>query len=269
MKENQHNLQKIFQASQPLSEAEIKGYLHNTVSNDERFRIENTLLDSPLDAEAVEGFESVNYSFSEKKPYADFQTFMEKIESQDAKVVKMQPRQGIWRRIAVAASFLLVFAVGGYLYNNMNSSMSNEELFAQHYSIYENDLPSFRGSVDDQITVMQTFEKAMEEYSNGNYAASLPFFEEYMTSEPDSHFAMFYSGLAYLETNNAKKAVEVLEKAATQDDNYQTKAQWFLILAHLKNGDQSLAQKQLDAYVKSGVKFKKAEAEMLRQQIAH
>lgn len=269
MKDNQQNLQKIFQSSDPLSETEIKGYLQNTINSEERFRIENTLLDSPLDADAVEGFEAANYSFSEKKPYADFQTFMEKIESQEAKVVKMQPRQGMWRRIAVAASFLLVFAIGGYLYNSMNSRLSNDELFAQHYSIYENDLPSFRGSVDDQITVMQTFEKAMEEYSNGNYAASLPFFEEYMTSEPDSHFAMFYSGLAYLETEKVEKAIEVLEKAAAQDDNYQEKAQWFLILAHLKNGDQSLAQKQLEAYVKSGEKFKKAEAKLLRQQIAH
>ena len=147
--------------------------------------------------------------------------------------------------------------------------MTNDEMFAAHYSIYENDLPSFRGDVEDQITVMQTFEKAMEEYSNGNYAASLPFFEEYMTSEPDSHFAMFYSGLAYLETDNAEKAVAVLEQAAAQDDNYQTKAQWFLILAHLKNGDKELAQKQLDAYVKRGAKFKKAEAEELRQQLAH
>ena len=268
MEKNQHNLQKIFQSSTPLLEDEIKNYLQNNVSNEERFRIENTLLDSPLDAEAMEGFQSTNYSFSQKKPYADFHSFMEKMDNSEAKVVKMKPRQNMWRSVAVAASFLLVFAVGGYLYNNMGS-VSSEELFAQHYSIYENDLPSFRGSVDDQITVMQTFEKAMEEYSNGNYAASLPFFEEYMTSEPDSHFAMFYSGLAYLETNSTKKAVEILEKAAAQDDNYQSKAQWFLILAYLKNGDQTLAQKQLDAYLKSGAKFKKAEAEMLRQQIAH
>ena len=90
-----------------------------------------------------------------------------------------------------------------------------------------------------------------------------------MTSEPDSHFAMFYSGLAYLETDNTEKAIEVLEKAAAQDDNYQTKAQWFLILAHLKNEDKELAQKQLDAYLKRGAKFKKAEAEELRQQLAH
>lgn len=268
MEKNQYNLQKIFQSSDPLSEAEIKNYLQNKASDEERFRVENTLLDSPLDADAVEGFEATNYNFSQKKPYSDFQTFMEKVESKEAKVVKMKPRQNAWRRLAIAASFLLLAAFGGYLYNNMGGA-SNEELFAQHYAVYENDLPSFRGSVDDQITVMQTFEKAMEEYSSGNYAASLPFFEEYMTNEPDSHFAMFYSGLAYLETQQPVKAVEVLEKAAAQDDNYQTKAHWFLILAHLKNGNKTLAQKELDAYVKSGAKFKKAEAVTLRQQIAH
>ena len=268
MKKNQYNLQKMFQSSEPLSETEIKNYLQNKVSDEERFRVENTLLDSPLDADAVEGFEATNYDFSQRKPYGDFQSFMAKVESKQAKVVTMKPRQSMWRRVAIAASFLLLAAFGGYLYNNMGG-MSNDEMFAQHYAVYENDLPSFRGSVDDQITVMQTFEKAMEEYSNGNYAASLPFFEEYMTNEPDSHFAMFYSGLAYLETQQPKKAVEVLEKAAAQDDNYQTKAQWFLILAHLKNGDKSLAQKQLDVYMKNEAKFKKAEAEALREQIAH
>lgn len=268
MKKNQHNLQKIFQNSESLSEQEIKNYLQNNVGEEERFRIENTLLDSPLDADAVEGFQESNYDFSQKKAYGDFQSFLEKVESKEAKVIKMKPRKSNWRRLAVAASFLLLAAFGGYLYNNMGG-MSNDEIFASHYGIYENDLPNFRGDVDDQITVMQTFERAMEEYSNGNYAASLPFFEEYMTSEPDSHFAMFYSGLAYLETDNAEKAIEVLEKASAQDDNYQTKAQWFLILAHLKNGDKELAQKQLDAYLKRGAKFKKAEAEELRQQLAH
>ena len=268
MKNNQHNLQKIFQASAPLSESEIKNYLHNNVSDEDRFRIENTLLDSPLDADAVDGFAAANYDFSQKKPYASFQSFMEKMDSQSAKVVTIQPRQAMWRRVAIAASFLLLVAVGGYLYNNMGG-MTNEQLFAQHYSSYDNDLPSFRGSIDDEITSMQTFEKAMEAYSNGNYAASLPFFEEYMTNEPDSHFAMFYSGLAYIETNNAPKAIEVLEKVTQQDDNYQTKAQWFLILAYLQNGDKKLAQEQLDDYLKNGFSFKKAEAEVLRKQLAH
>lgn len=268
MKKNQYNLKKIFQPSEPLSEVEIKNYLQNTANDEERFHVENTLLDSPLDADAVEGFAAANFNFSQKKPYSDFQSFLENIENKEAKVIKMKPSQNIWRRMAIAASFLLLTAFGAYLYNNM-SGRSNDDLFAQHYAIYENDLPNFRGSVDDQITVMQTFEKAMEEYSNGNYAASLPFFEEYMTNEPDSHFAMFYSGLAYLETQQVDKAVEVLEKVAAQDDNYQTKAQWFLILAYLKNGNQTLAQKQLNAYLKSGATFKKAEAEELRQQIAH
>lgn len=251
MENNQHNIQKIFQHSEPLSEGDIQSYLQNKVSAEERFRIENTLLDSPLDAEAVEGFQENNYDFSQKKTYGNFQSFLEKVESKEARVIKMKPRQSNWRRLAIAASFLLLAAFGGYLYNNMGG-MSSQEMFAAHYEVYENDLPSFRGDVDDQITVMQTFEKAMEEYSNGNYAASLPFFEEYMTSEPDSHFAMFYSGLAYLETENTAKAVAILEKVAAQDDNYQTKAHWFLILAHLKNGDKTLAQEQLDAYVKRG-----------------
>ncbi|MFT4759677.1 MAG: hypothetical protein ACI9XO_000156 [Paraglaciecola sp.] len=268
MKKNNYNLQKIFQNSDSLSEQEIKNYLQNNASDEERFRVENTLIDSPLDADAVEGFQENNYNFSQKKSYGDFQYFLEKLDSKEAKVIKMKPRQSSWRRLAIAASFLLLVAFGGYLYSNMGG-MSNDELFAAHYGVYENDLPSFRGDVEDQITVMQTFEKAMEEYSNGNYAASLPFFEEYMTSEPDSHFAMFYSGLAYLETDKAEEAVAVLEKAAAQDDNYQTKAQWFLILAHLKNGNKTLAQEQLDAYLKRGLKFKKAEAETLRKQLAH
>ena len=54
----------------------------------------------------------------------------------------MKPRQSTWRRLAIAASFLLLAAFGGYLYNNMGG-MSSQEMFAAHYEVYENDLPSF------------------------------------------------------------------------------------------------------------------------------
>ena len=67
MEKNQHNLQKIFQDSDSLSEQEIQNYLQNNVSAKERFRVENTLLDSPLDAEAVKDFRKTATILVKKK----------------------------------------------------------------------------------------------------------------------------------------------------------------------------------------------------------
>jgi len=271
MKKNQYNLRKIFQNNESLSPNDIENYLQDSMTDDDRFRIENTLLDSPLDADAVEGFEAANYSFAQKKPYADFHSFMEKMDNApSAKIVPMRPRQKMIRRLAVAASFLVLLAAGWFVMNN-SSGATNDDLYANYFTTFDNDLPEWRGAEDDEITIMQNFDRAMEEYSTGQYAESLPFFEEYLISEPDSHFAMFYSGMAHLEVGNFDKAIMRLEQAiATEEEkNYREKAKWYLILAHLKKGDRAIAAEKLSAYVKGGATFKNAGAKELLQQIAH
>ena len=268
MKKHQH-LRDIFQSSGSLSEEDIRRYLSDDLNPEQRFKIENTLLDSPLDQEAVEGFQEANYQFGQKKTTPSFQDFMANMDLDEAtKVVPMNRNRTLYRALAVAASLLVLVFAANFVFNSI-SSTSNEELYANYFESFDSDLPNFRGDVDDQITVMQVFERAMEDYNKGNYETSIPFFEEYLASEPDSHFAMFYSGLAYLEINNTTKAIEMLKKAAVQNDNYKDKASWYLVMAYLKEGKRMKAQEVMENYVKRGAAFKKEAAQKLLYQLAH
>ena len=268
MKKHQH-LRDIFQSSGSLSEEDIQHYLADDLEQNERFRVENTLLDSPLDQEAVEGYQEANYQFDQKKVVPDFQAFMANMDlDEGAKVVPIKRSRTLYRALAVAAGFLVLVFAANLIFNNL-SSASDQELYASYYESFDSDLPNFRGDVDDQISVMQIFERAMEDYNKGDYEASIPFFEEYLANEPDSHFAMFYSALAYLETNKTAKAIEMLEKAAVQNDNYKDKANWYLVMAYLKEGKRMKAQEVVKSYVKSGATFKKEAAEKLLDQLAH
>ena len=49
-------IKAIFQTPSNLRPEEIKDYLDNKTSGEERFRIENQLLDDPFAADAVDGF---------------------------------------------------------------------------------------------------------------------------------------------------------------------------------------------------------------------
>ena len=50
-------LNDLFDAKSCLTEAEIEGYVKGELSGEMRFRVENHLLDCPLCADAVEGFQ--------------------------------------------------------------------------------------------------------------------------------------------------------------------------------------------------------------------
>lgn len=60
-------MKPIFQIHQCLSEENIKGYLTNRLSEEERFRVENHLLDCPLCSDAVDGYAAMEVDQSAGK----------------------------------------------------------------------------------------------------------------------------------------------------------------------------------------------------------
>ena len=266
MKKHQHNLRKIFQPSKNLSEQDFQNYLEDNLSADERYEIENTLIDDPFAAEALEGFQDTNFDFNKPQPYQNVDNFLSKMEAaHEAKVVTMQPRI-LFRRIAIAASLALILAAGAYIYSG-GGSMSNEELFAQHYATYESDLPNFRGGVDDEVTIIELLNRGMQEYVNGNFEASLPFFTDFLNEDSKNPIGNFYAGIANLESGKIEQAMKHLQITSNLNADYAEKAKWYLILANLKKGDRAKAQQLLAKYVESGNAFNQSEAVQLLQNL--
>lgn len=105
-------IKAIFQVSGKVSPEEIKDYLNGKSSDEERFRLENQMLDDPLAADAVEGFSE----FDGNMPDFNFDDFLEKVNPvvkvPSAKVVQMPERKFTLRRIAAAVAFLVAVSLG-------------------------------------------------------------------------------------------------------------------------------------------------------------
>ena len=87
----------------------------------------------------------------------------------------------------------------------------------------------------------------------------MPDFEKALAAEPKNDAAHFFSGMAYMEMNRHKDAIQHLDIAKKGKSSYARKAHWYFILATLKSGDVDTAKNMLEGFVKtSGYKNEEA-----------
>ena|GEM_PF-2344417 len=256
---------EFFQPSRSLSEEEIRQYVEEAA--EEAFRIENLLLDSPLDSDAVEGYASANYDFDKKKPFDDFDTFLQKIRAgQGSKKLRLNRRKTIWNRMAAVAAVALVALVSILILRP--SAPTDADLFAQNYEFYSSGFPTFRGaaarlseSLDPQLS------QAMEAYEEKDFEKSAANFDLVLKSKPSNLPALFYDGLSNLETVATDKAIVLFEQVKNLGQRYSEEASWYLILSYLKKGDEKQAQTLLEDYLKSGYHFNHGKALKLQKKL--
>lgn len=246
----QDRLHKIFQPSQNRSEEDIRRYLKNELNDDERFEMENQMIDDPLLADAIEGYAEVNFDFSKTAPVENFDDFLERLDvSESAKIRSIQPQRTRFYRLAVAASVLLLAAFGAYYVFQGNASLSNDQLFAQNFEIASMDLPQFRGdSVNGNATeINPILQSAIQAYEEKDFAKSYKEFQKYiLTVNPDNNFALYHAGISALESNEQKSAFEYFMKLSLQKGDYTEEACWYLALTKIKQEDRKGAIELLD-----------------------
>lgn len=139
-------------------------------------------------------------------------------------------RRMIRYSVAVAASVLLVFAgIEGYKFYKLSPG----SLFAENYTAYE--LTTTR----DGATEESAIEKA---YREKNYARVIQ-----VNKDTALHISdIFLTGMAYLETGEAAKAISTYQVviADTKEDKtavLKDAAEYYLALAYLKNRDYDQA----------------------------
>ena len=253
--------QQIFQISNCLGKEELQAYLENKISAKGRRRIENHLLDCPLCSDALDGLEGVGSESLRSLP--DFASFRKKLPIEEgAKVRQLTPARWLRRIAAVAA----VVVIAGAAYFNWFQPADNDELFAQFYSTYQNDIPLNLRSVEGEQLLHPSFEKALKNYSAGNFAASLPQFEDVLKAEPDNDAAKFFAGMACLETGQWEKADAFFESARNSSGSYSSKAAWYQALSCLKLDKKEEAKPLLNELLKNGG-FRKQEAKNLLQKL--
>ncbi len=252
----------IFKTSTCLGREELDAYLHGRLSGAALRRVENHLIDCPLCSDAVDGLEeSAAFGVAQLE---DFSSFKKKLHQPSGGVIrKLNPYTLLKRSVSVAA----LLALGMFAYFSLFKS-SGSQLYEQFYTSYQNDIPLNSRSTDSAQLISPSFERALNSYSTGNFSASIPAFEETLKEEPDNAAACFFAGMACLEANQPEKAVSHLQKVKDQSNGYSQKAEWYLILAHLKSGDKAGAKSLLETYLsRSGDIFKADEAARLLKKL--
>ena len=120
-----------------------------------------------------------------------------------------------------------------------------------------------RGAEDESD---QTFRKAMEHYSKGDYASAIPGLRAAERSSPQNPRSNFYLGACYLLTGQTESAIESLRKTIARGDSvYSEEAHFYLAKAYLKDGRIPEAKTELQETVQLGGSRKAEAEEILRR----
>ncbi len=111
------------------------------------------------------------------------------------------------------------------------------------------------------------FDRAIENYQNGNYAVAAHLLEGVVHLQPDNASAYFYWGVALLLVPHAAEAIAPLERAVELEaGTFRDRARYYLALAYLKTGQPDRARAQLEAILQNVCPYR-SEAEKLLHQL--
>ncbi len=152
----------------------------------------------------------------------------------------------------------VVIALGLFsLFIFNNQEVNRNELYAQYFEPYPNIIaPATRSN--DSIANLRHADFIA--YENGNYITASQIFEQRYTKTKSPHF-LFYQGVCELQLGNTQKAIELFERNKTEADLFKNYSNWYLALAHLKEGNIQMSEKLLQQISDArSYKYKSADA---------
>lgn len=228
-------MKPIFQIHQCLSEENIKGYLTNRLSEEERFRVENHLLDCPLCSDAVDGYAAMEVDQSAGKGVGQ-------------QAVRLQMSN--WRFFSAAAAILVLIAAAIWIFPKQPST---EKLFADYYTSYDSDLDiRFRQSGQTTNPADTPLTKGLRAYAQKDYAGSIPQLEAYLMENPNHLVSLFYLGLSKMEEGRDAEAIQQFDAVQKAGQEYSEESTWYLALLYVKNNRIDEAKSLLNTLIRPG-----------------
>ncbi|MEM1358368.1 MAG: hypothetical protein AAGF89_09225 [Bacteroidota bacterium] len=162
---------------------------------------------------------------------------------QEAKVTKLKPRLSRNRWLAIAASLLLLLAVGWWALQPVNGGNSGAQLAMANFEPYPNIAYQLeRGSPNNSPE-----EAAFLAYEAGDFQAASAAFLDL----PASSVGKFYLGQSYLAIEEFAAAEAQFVTLAASEFNLAPESSYYLALARLGQGKVSAAKEDLEAIVKN------------------
>lgn len=225
-------MEELLNARACLKRDELQGYLDNSLSADQRFDIENHLLDCPLCEAALAGFANADPQLSEEHltqieaaiPSIST-TQSPKKESTTAARVKPLRRRN-WLAAAAAIGLLVLSAA---LYQQY-APKSPEQIYAQVFQIYES---PYTGSRNNDLN-NAPFDAGLEAYQQNDFNRAIPLLETATAQNDPSFIAHLHAGLSYMQIGDFLKAENYLTTTRINSADFYGPATWYLALIKLQ-----------------------------------
>lgn len=167
--------------------------------------------------------------------------------SQPAKVIPFKRYLGV--AVAVAAMLVVVLMVWNPFAGNLYEKYAATQMVAQVE----------RGSHID--TVLQ---KATITFNNEEFTEAAVFLAEVVQAQPDNSYALFYFGVALMQTNQLPLARVAFEKLFKGESAFKYEAAFYEALTYLKEKDEDTAKDWLEKIPADAANYKKAQ-ELMRK----
>ena len=254
-------MNKILTNTSCLKPEQIKAYLKESLDEDQRFEVENHLMDCPLCTDAVEGFANSHNVDDLELPELDFLK-SEDVSTPPAKVKKLPARKNWALRIA-ASLLLLSIPIGGYLYWESNAT---ERILAANFAEEDNPVIGALRSGDNSLITNTTLQNGLDAYSNKQFDSSLNILTEVLKEDPENGLANYYSGLAAAKLEKWPIAEKQLKITRVNVPNYFDEATWQLIAVYLSQDKISEAKTLLYEVVENDKsRYQKRALEVLKK----
>ena len=170
-----------------------------------------------------------------------------------------KPSSKTYIKWLVAASIIILLALPSFWYFG-SSNLDNDALFATNFKPFENVVhPIVRGEDSDDLK-----SKAFISYEAKDYEEALNYFNDIL-KESDNATISFYKANVLLQLNKNDEAIEILEQNNELPQKLKSQQQWYLALAYIKTNNTKKAIARLNTIIENGTYKKKAAEQLLEQ----
>ena len=142
--------------------------------------------------------------------------------------------------LRIAALFFLL-AGAAFLYTNVMNPIPNVDLLVENFYYSKKSNVVHRGTGEES-----EFAEGMRVYESGNYEGSLLHFDKIKNNDSLFMESAYYRANAHFKNGNYELAAQMYLDFSGRGDDLEDYAEWNMMLAHLKLGNEKKVNEVLD-----------------------
>lgn len=168
-------------------------------------------------------------------------------EQRTAKVIPFK------RYLTVAVAVAAVLIIGVFVWNPFSPDLYTKYAATQMVAQLE------RGSHVDSV-----LQNATLAFNNKEFTEAAVLLAEVVQTQPDNSYALFYFGVALMQSNQVPRARAVFEQLVKGESAFKYEATFYEALSYLKEGDKDAAKDWLEKIPADAPNYNKAQ-ELMRK----